>query len=265
MFKSISFRNGHIAYQIIGKGKPLMLVHGFGVQSDIWDVQVNFLKDDCQLIIPALPGTGASSILQGSSNSLTDYADGLEAILRAENIQKCTMLGHSMGVYITLAFAEKYTNLLNGLGLIHSSAYADSAEKKQVREKGIAFIEENDSYLFLKTLIPQLFAPSYQQTEKDRIALLIEKGAQFDKVVLQQFYRAMINRPDRTTVLKGNPLPILFVMGDKDTAVPLSDVLEQVSLPKQATVYELKGVGHMSMWEAPELLNTFIKDFIKLT
>ena len=91
MFKSISFRNGHIAYQIIGKGKPLMLVHGFGVQSDIWDVQVNFLKDDCQLIIPALPGTGASSILQGSSNSLTDYADGLEAILRAENIQKCTI------------------------------------------------------------------------------------------------------------------------------------------------------------------------------
>jgi pimeloyl-ACP methyl ester carboxylesterase len=183
----------------------------------------------------------------------------------AENIQSCTMLGHSMGGYITLAFAEKYTTTLNGLGLIHSSAYADSAEKKQVREKGIAFIEEKGSYFFLKTLIPQLFAPSFQQTEKEKITLLIEKSAQFDKAVLQQFYRAMINRPDRTALLKGNPLPVLFVMGDKDTAVPLSDVLEQVVLPKHPTVHELIGVGHMSMWEAPDLLNTIIKDFIKLT
>jgi pimeloyl-ACP methyl ester carboxylesterase len=265
MFKSVSFRNGRIAYQISGKGKPLMLVHGFGVHSQIWDQQVAYIKDFCLVIIPELPGTGSSTLLTGSTISLTDYAEGLYAILVAENIPTCTMLGHSMGGYIGLAFAEKFGPSLNGLGLIHSSAYADAAEKKQIREKGIVFIQEHGSYLFLKTLIPQLFAPSFQQSGKERIATLIEKADQFDKAVLQQFYRAMIDRPDRTAVLKGNPFPFLFVMGDEDKAVPLSDVLAQVSLPQLAIVHELKGIGHMSMWEAPDLLNIFIKDFIQQT
>jgi pimeloyl-ACP methyl ester carboxylesterase len=262
MFKSISFRNGQMAYEILGKGKPLMLVHGFGVNYQIWQNQVSFLKDDCQLIIPELPGTGSSSFLTGDSISLSDYADSLNAILIAEGIANCTMLGHSMGGYITLAFAEKYSSALNGFGLIHSSAFADSPEKKLVRERGIAFIREQGSYLFLKTLIPNLFAPAFKQNNKQKITLLIEKSAQLSKEVLQQYYRAMIERPDRTAILKGNPLPVLFVMGDLDEAAPVADVLQQVTLPKKATVLELPEIGHMSMWEAPEVLNECIKKFI---
>jgi pimeloyl-ACP methyl ester carboxylesterase len=66
-----------------------------------------------------------------------DYADCIHALLRHENISSCIMLGHSMGGYITLAFAEKYPLLLTGLGLIHSTAFADSEEKKKNRARAL--------------------------------------------------------------------------------------------------------------------------------
>ncbi len=172
------------------------------------------------------------------------------------------MLGHSMGGYITLAFAEKYPAMLTSLGLINSTAFADSEEKKKTRARAIETIAEYGALAFLKTTIPTLFGPKFKEIYPEKVNELIETGSGFTSEALQQYYRAMMERPDRTHVLKSNPAPVLFVTGTEDAAVPMQDVLKQTHLPDKSYIHVLQNVGHMSMWEATEELNRHLLAFI---
>lgn len=272
MQKFIQYQEQKIAYRLFGTGTPVMLVHGFGEDSQIWNKQIEFLQGHCQLIVPDLPGSGKSEMITESKLnrraeepiSMDDYAAVLAAILVAENITNCIMLGHSMGGYITLAFAEKYADKLIKFGLIHSSAIADPIEKKANRIKGIELMENYGATPFLKNTIPNLFSIKYKSAHPDLVLLLIEASQHFSTPACQQYYRAMMNRPDRTSILKGNPKPILFVIGTEDVAAPLNDLLPQISLPIQPEVHILEGVGHMGMWEATAQVNQFLLDFVNL-
>ena len=283
MQKSFLYQSANISYTITGKGKPVVLLHGFGEDSSIWNNQLGFLQEHCMLIVPDLPGSGKSELLSLESGvrslelkdtpnsrlltpdyiSIDDYANCIHALLLSENISPVIMLGHSMGGYITLAFAEKYPELLSGYGLIHSTAFADSDEKRKARQKGIEMIEEYGGYAFLKNTIPNLFGKKFKKKYPDKIQTLIEAGAAFSKEALQQYTRAMMLRPDRTRVLSSsNWLPVLFVIGTEDVAAPMEDVLKQTDLPNISYIYVLNKIGHMSMWEAPEQLNQQVLAFI---
>ena len=167
-----------------------------------------------------------------------------------------------MGGYITLAFAEKFPELLHTFGLFHSTAYADTDEKKQARRKGIEFIQEHGAYTFLKQSIPNLFAQKFSSEHPEEINTLIEKGKSFTAEALIQYYDAMIQRPDRTAVLKNFSNPILFIFGTEDKAVPLQDSLEQCHIPVTSHVHILKNAGHMGMWEDKEKCNRAILQFL---
>lgn len=273
MQKTFQYKNATISYRVEGEGKPVVLIHGFGEDSNIFNHQTAFLKEHCLLIVPDLPGSGHSETLvdreqmtddkSESVISITDYANCIHQLLLHENISSCIMLGHSMGGYITLAFAELFPQLLTGFGLINSSAFADNEEKKANRKHGIEMMEQYGAYAFLKNTIPNLFAKKFKEAFPEKMESLIEASKQFSKKACQQYYAAMMNRPDRTHVLKGNLLPVLFVIGTEDVAAPLNDVLQQTHLPICSYIHILENVGHMSMWEAPELLNNYLLEFIK--
>lgn len=243
--RSIQYQNKNIYYRITGKGNPVVLLHGFGEDGNIWNGLMSGLQENYQLIVPDIPGSGNSEMLEDKNGSIEEYAAVLMAILNKEKITQCCVIGHSMGGYIALAFAEKYPGYLNGLGLFHSSAFADDAEKKATRVKAISFIKENGSYAFLKTAIPNLFAGKQHRAEMEE---LIEKGKQFTPGALIQYYNAMINRPDTSHVLKSFTGPVLFIIGEKDNAIPLQASLQQSHLPAQAHVHILD-TGHMGMIE----------------
>jgi pimeloyl-ACP methyl ester carboxylesterase len=253
--KHLVYNNTRLLYCLMGKGMPVVLLHGFGEDSSIWNGLAAALSKNYQLIIPDIAGSGESELLAGENIGMQDYADSIHAILAKENIQQCTMIGHSMGGYITLAFAEKYPGMLHAFGLFHSSAYADDETKKETRKKAIEFIHQNGSEAFLKTSTPGLFMDA--EKSKEAIDWLIEKGKQFKPAALIQYYEAMIARPDRTHVLKSFPSQVLFMLGSHDKAVPFEQGLEQSHLPDLACIYILRNSAHMGMLEEPEksLLN----------
>jgi pimeloyl-ACP methyl ester carboxylesterase len=175
------------------------------------------------------------------------------------------MLGHSMGGYITLAFAEKYSASLTAFGLVHSSAFADSEEKKAARRKSIDFIKNNGAYEFLKTSIPGLFKGSDGSKGSDGLEPydpLIEKGKNFTSDALIHYYQAMIARPDRTAVLKKFTGPILFIIGEHDNAVPFQQSLQQCYLPTVSHVHILRNSAHMGMLEESDNVNKILIDFL---
>lgn len=262
MKKIFTYKNVEIHYSLEGEGLPVVLLHGFGEDSSVFENQFSFLKDHCKLIVPDLPGSGKSGILLDGEISMNAYAECVYELLQQENITGCILLGHSMGGYITLAFAKKYPKDLLGFGLLNSTAFADTEEKKETRRKGIDFIKKNGGYQFLKTSIPNLFAAQFKEQQPQIVEALIEKGKAFSNEALIQYYEAMIKREDTTQVLKQSEMPVLFILGTEDVAAPLNDVLQQVSLPDKAHVHILKEVGHMGMLEQPDIVNKHILNFI---
>ena len=258
--KIISYQNIKIHYSIYGSGKPVMLLHGFAEDSSIFNAQVNFLKADFLLIVPDLPGIGKSEMLKKENVQLTDYAAIVKAIIDEEKISSFTLLGHSMGGYITLDYADKYAETLNGFGLLHSSAYADDDAKIETRKKAISFIELNGTAAFLKTTIPNLFF-NIEKSKKD-IDDLIKRGNNINPQVLIQQYKAMITRADTTSILKTFNYPILFIIGEHDKAVPFEHSLQQSHLPQIAYVNILDKTGHMGMKEEPEQMNKYLRNFL---
>ncbi len=281
MHKHCTWSDGTIHYQVVGTGIPVVLLHGFGEDSSIWDASIAHLQKTCTLIIPDLPGTGLSEWKSAQHISLEQnpidhsppkgvlrtftihtLADAVHSMLANEKINQCFMLGHSMGGYITLAYAEKYPKQLLGFGLIHSTAFADSEEKKNNRLRGIEMMDKYGGFPFLKNTIPNLFGTSFKKNHPEIIEALIEKSASIPTSSLQAYYYAMMERPDRTAVLQGNPLPVLFVLGTEDVAAPLNDVLQQTHLPLNSYIHILDGIGHMGMLESTERIHQYIDAFI---
>jgi pimeloyl-ACP methyl ester carboxylesterase len=262
MEKIVTYQGKKIFYQIYGKGKPVMLIHGFVEDGTIWEEQINTLKNNFLLIVPDLSGSGKSEVINYNAG-IEDHADCMKAILEAEKIDTCAIIGHSMGGYITLAFAEKYPDILRGLGLFHSSAYADSEEKKDTRRKSISFIREYGSAPFIEQSTPNLFSENSKKKHPQIITELIERYMHFDPLSLISYYEAMIKRPDRTNILKSFPYPVMFIIGEEDKAVPLQHSLEQCHLPQSSFIHIAENTAHMGMMEDATASNLFVENFLK--
>jgi pimeloyl-ACP methyl ester carboxylesterase len=279
MNKEFQYQHKKIFYRIIGTGSPVMLVHGFGEDGEVWRNQApsnspqrgeldsaqsqlieKSLLNKFQFIIPDLPGSGQSELIDDMS--MEGMAEVLHAIIHKEDIDRCTVIGHSMGGYITLAVAEKYWNHLNGFGLFHSSSFADSEEKKTARRKGIEYINQHGAFEFLKATIPNLFS---QQTKDERPGIVNEQLATLHNFLpraLVSYYEAMIQRPDRTKILRQTTVPVLFIMGKYDAAVPPEDSLQQCHLPENSYIHILQHSAHMGMLEEPALSNQYLEKFL---
>ena len=265
MKKSISYSNAVLVYYTYGEGLPVMLLHGFAETNSIWKNQTTYLSNYCKLIIPDLPGSGKSQMPGTSSinNSIEEFANAVHAIIQNENLEQCIMIGHSMGGYITLAFAEKYPEKLKAFGLFHSTAYADSDEKKIARKKGIEFIEKHGSYEFIKQSVPNLFTEDFKMKYPEIVSELIERYNNFHPRSLVSYYNAMMNRPDRTHILKDLKKTVLFIIGEKDSAVSLEHSLQQSFLPELCYIHILENAAHMGMFEDKNHSNEFLNEFLK--
>ena len=279
ILKSIKYQSAQIFYRTTGKGLPVLLLHGFGEDGEIWNEQVEKLKKHFRVIVPDLPGSGISEPIRDMS------IEGMAEIVKAlsdvelnegtngtENWQG--IFGHSMGGYITLALAEKYPGLLSSFGLIHSTAFADSDEKKANRLKSINFIRNNGAWKFLKTSIPGLFHRSghnlsghSSESDKNNALTkwpdrLIEKGKNFTDKTLISYYLAMFNRPDRTAVVKNFDGPVLFIFGVNDIAVSFLESLQQSYLASESHIHILRNSAHMGMLEEPDKVSEILIDFL---
>lgn len=264
MYKWITYKGSNICYYIFGKGLPVVLLHGFGENAGVWMGQIKAFES-YQLIMPDLPGSGYSGMIDDMS--MEGLAAAVYAILKQEEIEHCIMIGHSMGGYITLAFADQYKNMLWGFGLFHSTAYADTEEKKATRKKGIELMKEFGAYPFLKTIIPNLYSRETAEKTPEVIDEHLKSAQTAETTALIAYYQAMISRKDRRHLLKESSVPVLFVFGKEDKVVPLQDGLQQCYLPNLSYIHILTTSGHMGMQEEAKqtnvLLNHFLSDTLK--
>ena len=261
MDKTITYDGGTLYYRDEGSGEPLLLVHGFAEDGAIWDKVSAGLRSACRLLIPDLPGSGRSS-LPANAMSMESIAAALKNLLDQEGIDRCVLIGHSMGGYITLAFSELYPERVKAFGFFNSTAYADSEEKKAGRQKSIAFIRQHGAAPFIRQSTPNLFAPETQERRPELIEEMIQRYSGFSPESLCVYLEAMMQRPDRLSVLERFDGPILFIVGEKDQVIPLEQSLRQCHLPRVSLVHILPTSGHMGMLEDAEAASRIIQSFL---
>jgi pimeloyl-ACP methyl ester carboxylesterase len=269
LMKELIYKSSKIAYLSLGQGNPIVLLHGFCEDHRIWDSQIGYLENQGRLIVPDLPGSGLSDAVEDMS--LEGIAACLDYILDHEfpNRSKLSqhgnemnLVGHSMGGYLALAMVEKKPENFGGLGLFHSTAYPDTEEKKVNRKKSIEFIKMHGARPFVRQTTPNLFSASYKNEFPGRMESLIERYADFKPASLISYYEAMIRRPDRTSVLKNFRGKILFIIGEEDLAVPMSEGLRQCHLPQCSHIHIFENTAHMGMLENSAKSNQALKEFI---
>lgn len=260
--KFIDIDGNALFYRVTGSGTPVVLLHGFAEDGTIWQYQTEALQQHYQLIIPDLPGSGRSAIT--ADMSMEGLADSVKQILTAELAQDepVVMIGHSMGGYITLAFAEKYPAQLRAFGLFHSTAYADSEEKKAMRQKGIEFMLQHGADQFTRQTTPNMFAPAFKMDHPEVVAEIIDRYSNFSTESLVQYYKSMMQRPDRTDTLRKSAVPVLLIAGEHDTAIPKEHMMQQSYLPAVSYIHLLQHAGHMGMLEEPARSNGILAGFL---
>lgn len=259
----IIFQNKQISYRIFGSGPAVILLHGFGENGEVFLPQIGFLKNDFRIIVPDLPGSGRSEMLDDQP-SLDVFAEIVLEVANKEMPQeKFSLFGHSMGGYTTMAFVDKYKDRLSSFGLLHSSAFADTEEKKEIRKKSIEFINKNGGNTFLKTITSDLFSEESKSTEPDLVQKLLTLAKNIPDDALVQYYDAMIARPDRSLLLRTAAIPVFFLIGKHDRVVPFDLAIQQSELPEVSRVQVLEHSAHMGIWEEPGQANRALQEFLK--
>jgi pimeloyl-ACP methyl ester carboxylesterase len=231
--------------------KTLVLLHGHGMDDRIWDHVDAALNSDFTIVRPNIS-------LFTFCQTVEDYADELYRFLTNATITKCTLIGHSMGGYIGLAFAEKYPSMLEGFGLFHSTAYADNEAKKHQRSQTVDMLRQYGTAMFLKNTAANLFGDRYKELYPGQVKAHIEQYSKIPPEALSAGMVAMRNRPDRTAVLASMSYPVLFIIGMQDKLIPFESCIELSAFPKQSYPFILAEAGHMGMVERPDATSRMI-------
>ncbi len=233
-----------------GTGDVLVFLHGFCESKEVWDDFMKPLQQKFRTIAFDLPGFGDNTGKTGDF-SMTAMADEVKARLDELHIRKCVLIGHSMGGYVSMAFAQKYGSLLSALCLFHSSALPDSDDKKENRNKTIDYVKRHGVTNFINPFIEPLFYQENRGKLAQEIQLMKDIGKSTPQESVTGALAAMRDRPDLRHVLQELMCPVLFIFGKEDGAVPIEKALEQCHLPNSSMVYFLGKTGHMGMFERP--------------
>ncbi len=257
--KTLFYKNTKISYSDTGKGTAIVLLHGFLENQSMWENYTLEFSKKYRVITIDLLGHGETHCL-GYVHSMEDNADVVHAVLHELKIRKAIFVGHSMGGYVALAFAELYPENIKGLVLMNSTSRADSDERKTNRDRAIKAVKQNYTN-FVRLSIANLFS----EDNREKLAEEIEKvKIEALKTPLQGIVASLEGmkiRKDREVLLHFGRYPKLLVLGKKDTVLVYEETIEQI----ENTDVQLITFpdGHMSHIENRDALMKTLSAFFK--
>jgi pimeloyl-ACP methyl ester carboxylesterase len=259
MMKQIGYKNTEISYSEVGKGRVIVLLHGFLENKTMWQELAPELSKKHRVITIDLLGHGESGCL-GYVHSMEENAEVVHAVLSKLRIHKANFVGHSMGGYVALAFAEMYPANIKALVLLNSTARADSEERKTNRDRAIKAVKK-DYAGFVRLSIANLFSPDNRERLVDEIEKVKTEALKTPLQGVLASLEGMKIRKDRENLLRFATYHNLLILGKKDPVLNYEDNLKQI----ENTAVKLVAFpdGHMSHIENKEELKTVLLDFFK--
>jgi pimeloyl-ACP methyl ester carboxylesterase len=259
----ITFNNIPVHFKSKGNGKALVLLHGYLESLDIWGEFADELAEKYRIITIDLLGHGKSGNF-GEASTVENMAECINAVLDFLHIEKAVIIGHSMGGYAVLAFAELWPEKLLGLGLFHSVSWADTPEKREARDREIELVRHGKKQLIYNTNVPKSFANDNLEIFKEKVESAKRIAADMSDEGIIAVLQAMKNRKDRTFIIENTGLPVFFAVGMKDNYIPAEKLLALAIKPLSRYVVVFENSGHMAFIEEKERAFDEMVNFIEM-
>jgi pimeloyl-ACP methyl ester carboxylesterase len=261
MDKKIKFKGTEISYSDHGEGKCTVLLHGYLENGMVWDSFIRDFPRGYRFIVPDLPGHGNSGSW-GKVHSMDELAASVKAILDKEGIRRIFLAGHSMGGYVTMAFANNFPEYLSAYALVHSTPFADTEEKRENRDREISLVLCGKKRQIVLVNIPKAFATDNLNRMSKEVELLKNMAMRSPDKGMVALLNGMKERPDRSAVLQNRNLPLLLIGGMKDNYIPAEVFEKLVEMAPHARVLRLENSGHQGFMEEPGHVIKAFTDFI---
>lgn len=247
-----------MAYDDVGRGPAVMLVHGFPLDRTIWSAQAAVLAKSFRVISPDLPGFGGSPALEGTG-SMQRYAESLLALMDRLAIERFAAVGHSMGGYILFAMLRIAASRVDRVALVCTRAAADVEEVRRAREINAARALAEGTDFLANSMVERLFGMHPDPQVVERVRGLIRAAS---PPGVAAALRAMAARPDSTPLLAAIRIPALVVAGMEDRIVTEAEARAMASAIPDATLGLVRGAGHLPMLERPDELAHWLLRFL---
>ena len=255
----LQYKNTKISYSDSKKGTAIVLLHGFLENQTMWLDLVPKLSIKYRVITIDLLGHGETASL-GYVHSMEENAAVVQAVLSKLRIRKAVLVGHSMGGYVALAFAELFPQKVKGLVLLNSTSKEDSSEKKQNRDRAIKAVKK-DYESFIRLSIANLFSPDNRERLLTEIENVKNQALKTPLQGVVASLEGMKIRKDRTFILETSSYPKLLILGKNDPVLIYEENREQI---KKTNVQLVSFPdGHMSHIENRDELKNVLLDFLK--
>ena len=254
------YKHLDVYYTVAGNGPAVVLIHGFLENHSMWHAYAEVLAKRYRVVCVDLLGHGKTPNL-GYIHSMEAMAEGVKAVLDHLRLKKYTLIGHSMGGYVALAFGEAYPDQVRGLCLFYSTAKEDDATKKHMRLRAMAAVKHNPQ-TFVRTMIPSLFAQENQHRYRTQIDELIAQALHMSPRGIVAALAGMRERKDREALLFFGPYPVCIINGKQDSRIPREDLESQLAAPNVKFHLETPH-GHMGHIEDEEMCLAYLEHFLK--
>lgn len=260
--KTITFEGREIHYRDEGpqSAPTVVLLHGFLQNLAVWSSFTLTYMRYFRVIAVDLPGHGYSESYS-DVHTMDFMAQAVKAVLDERGVEKCVLVGHSLGGYVALAFAERNGYMLQGLALLHSHAMSDTAEHRARRDETCRVVHQNRAG-YIVDFITNLFDESKREQLAQEIKELRDLCLETSEEGIVAAQRGMKLRTSKVHVLSALQVPVLFVYGKGDRRIPVEVGLSQAMLPYRSEVLMLEGVAHMSFIEDRDYVKTRLRDFV---
>lgn len=257
--KTFSYKNINVNYNELGKGNAVLLIHGFLEDATMWKHLILDLQKRYRVIAVDLLGHGKTDSL-GYVHTMEDQADMLFALISELRLRKISLVGHSMGGYISLAFAELYPDHLRSLILLNSSAQSDSEDRQKNRDRAIEVVKKN-SNTFIRIAVHNLFNTQAHELYSKEIEAFTQQALKTPLQGIIAALEGMKIRIDREALLHFSPYPKLIIASENDTIIPLNDIKNQVEGADVS--FKIIPGGHVSTVEQKIEIASIISSFLK--
>ena len=222
---NLQYKGINIFYTDNGQGNPVVLLHGFLENSTMWNSFIPELSKKNRIICIDLLGHGNTECL-GYIHTMELMAEAVKHILNYLNIKNSIFIGHSMGGYVALAFAENYPEDINSLCLMNSTPNADSNERKKNRDRAIIAVKNNYK-AFVRIAVVNLFRPKNRRIFSEKINFIKEEALKTPIQGIIAALEGMKIRQDRTQFFKKAPFKKLMIISKKDPVLDFQSLINQ--------------------------------------
>ncbi len=257
----ITSADAEIFYEVMGSGPPVVLLHPFPANHDLWKPAAQALTARYRVILPDLRGHGDSSIGDGPA-VMEKQAEDLRRVLDNEQVGRSPFVGVSIGGYVLFEFWRRHSSRVQALVLCNTKAQADTAEARAARLQAAAEVIERGTEPFFESMLPKLMGKTTHRTRPDLVEGALRMMRKMSAQGVASVQRGMAERPDSVETLKTINVPTLLLTGDEDILTGTGEAELMRRYIRGSEMNVIRKAGHYSPWEQPEEVGKLLRGFL---